>query len=191
LINDGGYKKAGFESYALPNDPLIKAISDEKALYNSLGTQTGDVTNFIALGTSGNGNLGEDYYFQNYYEQNKYRECISEGHLPTFRGVKLNEDDKIRRNILQFLKTYYYLNIKNFENKYKIEFKKYFAIELKLLKNFEDDGLVICSDEKIEITEIGVHFTPQIINVFDKFNRILSYEDQQNIIKRQIPRKAV
>ena len=190
LTNDGGYKKAGFESYALPNDPLIKAMNNEKALYNSLGTQTGDVTNFIALGTSGNGNLGEDYYFQNYYEQNKYRECIRQGQLPTFRGVKLDSDDKIRRNILQFLKTYYYLNITNFEKKFKINFKEYFEIELNLLKKFIDDGLVVANSTEIKITDIGVHFTPQIINVFDKYNKIQNYEDQKSIIEKQIPRTS-
>ena len=191
LTNVGGYKKAGFESYALPDDPLIKAMSNEKALYNSLGTQTGDVTNFIALGTSGGGCLGDDYYFQNYYEQNKYRECIRQGHLPTFRGTKLNPDDKIRRNILQFLKTYYYLNIENIEKKFQIDFKQYFGIELDLLKKLENDGLVVCDSKKIQITDIGIHFTPQIINVFDKYNRIETYEDQKNIIARQIPRTSV
>jgi oxygen-independent coproporphyrinogen-3 oxidase len=190
-MTDGCYKKAGFESYALPDDPLIKAMSNEKALYNSLGTQTGDVTNFIALGTSGGGCLGDDYYFQNYYEQNKYRECIRQGHLPTFRGTKLNSDDKIRRNILQFLKTYYYLNIANIEKKFQINFKKYFEIEFALLKKLENDGLVVCSNEKIQITDIGIHFTPQIINVFDKYNRIETYDDQKDIIARQIPRTSV
>tara|TARA_B100000214_G_C23964226_1_gene626904 strand:+ start:452 stop:1876 length:1425 start_codon:yes stop_codon:yes gene_type:complete len=188
LINDGGYKKAGFESYALPDDPLIKAMENEKALYNSLGTQTGDVTNFIALGSSGNGCLGDDYYFQNYYEQNKYRECIKNGDLPTFRGMKLNPDDKIRRDILQFLKTYYYLDMKNVEKKFNLNFKEYFEKEIQLLKKFEDDGLLINKDSKFQITEIGVHFTPQIINVFDKYNRIESYEDQKNIIEKQVPR---
>ena len=188
LIDDGGYKKAGFESYALPDDPLIKAMNDEKALYNSLGTQTGDVTNFIAIGSSGNGCLGNDYYFQNYYEQNKYRECIKNGDLPTFRGIKLNSDDKIRRNILQFLKTYYYIDKQSIEKKFNIDFKEYFEKEIQLIKNFENDGLVINEGSKIKITNIGVHFTPQIINVFDKYNRIETYEDQKSIIEKQVPR---
>ena len=34
------YTRAGFESYALQSDPLAKSIN-EKAVYNSLGTQKG------------------------------------------------------------------------------------------------------------------------------------------------------
>ena len=191
LTIDGGYNQAGFESYALPNDPLIKAMKNEQALYNSLGTQTGDVTNFIALGSSGNGCLGDDYYFQNYYEQNSYKKSLDEGEFPIFRGIKLNDDDKVRRSIIQFLKTYYYINISNFEKKFKIDFSTYFEKEILLLKNFINDGLVILSDGEIKVTETGVHLIPQIINVFDKYNRIESYVDQREIIQKQVPRLGI
>ena len=61
-----GYTRAGFESYALPSDPLSKSMEDKRAVYNSLGTQKGEATNFIAVGSSAHGVLNDDYYFQNY-----------------------------------------------------------------------------------------------------------------------------
>ena len=33
-LNNGGYKRAGFESYALPNDELAKAMENKDAYYN-------------------------------------------------------------------------------------------------------------------------------------------------------------
>ena len=71
-LMDAGYSRAGFESYALPGDPLAKSISDKKAVYNSLGTQKGEATNFVAVGSSAHGVLNDDYYWQNYYEPNLY-----------------------------------------------------------------------------------------------------------------------
>ena len=49
---DAGYTRAGFESYALPDDPLASSMKDKQAVYNSLGTQKGEATNFIAVGSS-------------------------------------------------------------------------------------------------------------------------------------------
>ena len=80
------------------------------------------------------------------------------------------------------------MNIANIEKKFQIDFKKYFEIQLDSLKSFEIDGLVVCNNEKIQITDVGINFIPQIINIFDKYNRIKNYQDQKDIIERQIPR---
>ena len=182
-----GYIQAGFESYALPNDPLTESMKNEKALYNSLGTQTGQVTNFIAFGSSGSGCLGNKYYFQNFYEANKYRQAIDNNEFPIFRGLSLNEDDKIRRWIIQFLKTYFYLNINKVEEQFNINFKMYFTDEIPYVMDFVKDGLLKFEDNIISITNVGVHFIPQIVNIFDKYNRIKNYKDQKEIIEKQIP----
>ena len=52
-----GYERAGFESYALPDDILAESMSKGEAYYASLGTQKGEVTNFIAVGSSAHGCL--------------------------------------------------------------------------------------------------------------------------------------
>ena len=87
-LMDAGYTRAGFESYALPGDPLAKSILDKKAVYNSLGTQKGEATNFIAVGSSAHGVLNDDFYWQNYYEPHLYREAIDNGLFPIYRGSK-------------------------------------------------------------------------------------------------------
>ena len=167
-----GYNRAGFESYALPNDPLDKSMKEKKAVYNSLGTQKGEAINFLAVGSSAHGCFGDDYYVQNYYEQNLYREAISKGNLPIYRGMKLGNDDKIRRNIVRDIRTYFNLNFKELNEKHKINFKEYFKKELSFLKEFEDDGLVNIKDDYLQLTELGEHFSPQIACVFDAYNKI-------------------
>ena len=56
------------------------------------------------------------------------------------------------------------------ETKFKIDFKNYFSKEINNLYEFEKDGLVKLSRDGMIITELGVNFSPQIANVFDKYN---------------------
>ena len=165
-----GYKKTGYESFALPGDPIEKNHQNKKTFYGPLGAQKGEVNNFIAVGSSAHGNLADDYYFQNYYEQNLYREAIDSGKFPIYRGFKLSKDDKVRRNIVKTLRTYFEIDFLSINNKFGINFNEYFKKNLIQLSSFVDDGLVKISDSSLSITELGVQFSPQIANVFDAYN---------------------
>ena len=170
---DAGYSRAGFESYALPGDPLAKSISDKKAVYNSLGTQKGEATNFIAVGSSAHGVLNDDYYWQNYYEPNLYREAIDNGLFPIYRGIKMSKDDAIRREVIRHIRTFFNVEFNFFEKKHNIKFKDYFSKELSNLKSFVNDELLELNESNIILTSLGEHFSPQVANVFD------TYDDQK------------
>jgi len=173
---DAGYSRAGFESYALPGDPLAKSISDKKAVYNSLGTQKGEATNFIAVGSSAHGVLNDDYYWQNYYEPNLYREAIDNGLFPIYRGIKMSKDDSIRREVIRHIRTFFNVEFNFFEKKHNIVFKDYFGKEINNLKSFADDGLLELNEHNIILTSLGEHFSPQVANVFDTYDDQKFYE---------------
>ena len=170
LLNKGGYSRAGFESYALPSDPLTKSMSEKKAVYNSLGTQKGEATNFIAVGSSAHGVLNDNYYFQNFYEQDLYRKALDEGKFPIYRGIKISNDDAIRREVIRHIRTFFNVEYSFFENKYKINFADYFAKEIMNLKVYENDELLIVNKNNFTLTDLGQHFSPQVANVFDTYN---------------------
>ena len=170
MLIKSGYKRAGFESYALPSDPLTKSMEDGKAVYNSLGTQKGEATNFIAVGSSAHGVLNDDYYFQNFYEQNLYREAIDNGRFPIYRGLKMKQDDVIRREVIRHVRTFFNIEFSFFEKKYELSFKEYFKKELKNLISFEKDQLIQINDNNVVLSPLGEHFSPQVANVFDVYN---------------------
>ena len=170
LLLDSDYKRAGFESYSLPNDPLTKSMNEKKAVYNSLGTQKGEATNFIAVGSSAHGVLNDQFYFQNFYEQNLYREALDNDKFPIYRGLKLTEDDALRREVIRHIRTFFNVEFDFFEKKYKKNFSSYFDKELSNLRAFEKDGLLKLSENNIVISPLGEHFSPQIANVFDIYN---------------------
>ena len=169
-LADAGYERAGFETYVLPDDPIAKAMKEKKALFNSLGTQKGAATNFVAIGSSGQGVLGSEYYSQNFYSLNEYKKCIDQGILPIYRGAKLSDDDKIVRHLMNDIRTYFEVDFETYKMKFKIDFKEYFSKEINFLSEFVNDNLVIILDSSLKVTELGTNFTHQIANVFDKYD---------------------
>ena len=169
-LSKAGYVRAGFETYVLPNDPIDIAMKEKKAYYNSLGVQKGAATNFVAIGSSAQGSLGDEYYSQNFYSINLYKKSLDEGKLPIYRGIKLSADDKIRRYLMNEIRTYFKIEFKEIEKLFKINFKEYFYKELTSLTEPVKDELVSISNESLIITELGKNFAPQIANVFDKYD---------------------
>ncbi len=173
---ENNYLRAGFESYALPNDPLSQSMKEKKAVYNSLGTQKGEATNFIAVGSSAHGVLNDMFYFQNFYEQNLYRDALAENKFPIYRGMRLSNDDVIRREVIRHIRTFFNVEFNFFEKKYEFIFKDYFKKELINLIPLQQDGLVNVNDNNIILTQLGEHLSPQVANIFDKYNDQKFYE---------------
>ncbi len=165
-----GYERVAFESYALPSDPMVNEAKKGKIHYGASGTQTGGRVNFVGVGSSTKGNLGDEYYSQSYYDLNAYKKCIDKGIFPTFRGMKLSKDDKIRQHATQQLRTYWKIDFKDFETRFGIDFKKYFSKEIENLSDMAEDELVIISNDYIEITKLGQDFAQFITNRFDVYD---------------------
>ena len=169
-LKEGGYIRVGFESYALPDDPMTKAFREGTAWYASTGHQPGGRVNYIAVGSSSKSNLGDDYYAQNFYDITAYKKCLDKGKFPIFRGMKLSKDDQIRQHATQHIKSFLGMDFKYFEEKFKINPKEYFSKEIEYLGEMIKDSLVTVSDDGIKLTEIGEEFSQNIANVFDNYD---------------------
>ena len=169
-FKNAGYIRTGFECYSLPNSPMTKAFLSGEAHYGASGHQPGGKVNFVAVGSSSMSNLGNDYYVQNFYDLNSYKKSLDLNKLPSFRGLKLNMDDKIRQHATQQIRSYFELDYKNFQKEFGINFKEYFHEEIKFLKEMENDGLLEIKKDMIKLTEIGCDFVQNIMNVFDKYD---------------------
>ena len=184
-LKAGGYIRTGFECYSLPGSPMTKAFDEGNAHYGASGHQTGGRVNFIAVGSSSMSNLGNDYYVQNFYDIPSYKKALDKDLLPSFRGMKLSNDDKIRQHATQQIRSYFKIDYKNFKEQFGINCKDYFENEIKFMKEMQSDGLVEISDESICLTEIGKDFTQNIMNVFDKYDPPnKSYTERLETIKK-------
>ena len=153
-LKAAGYIRTGFECYSLPDSPMTKAYEAGEAHYGASGHQPGGRVNFIAVGSSSMSNLGNDYYFQNFYDIPSYKKSLDKDLLPAFKGTKLNEDDKIRQYATQQIRSYFKSDYKNFNEQFNINFKRIFSNEIKFLDELEKDGLVEIQENNILVTEI-------------------------------------
>ena len=181
----GGYIRSGFECYSLPNSPMTKAFNDGEAHYGASGHQPGGRVNFVAVGSSSMSNLGNDYYVQNFYDIPSYKKALDQNKLPSFRGMRLNEDDKIRQHATQQIRSYFKIDYQNFNDQFGINAKEYFKDEINYMKEMKEDGLVKFDDNGIFLTEIGQDFTQNIMNVFDKYDPPgKSYTERLETVKK-------
>lgn len=184
-LKAGGYIRTGFECYSLPDSPMTKAFETGEAHYGASGHQPGGRVNFVAVGSSSMSNLGNDYYVQNFYDLPSYKKALDANRLPSFRGFKLNEDDKIRQHATQQIRSYFKIDFKNFKDQFNIDAQEYFKNEIDYMKEMKNDGLVEFKDDGIFLTEIGQDFTQNIMNVFDKYDPPnKSYKERLETVKQ-------
>jgi len=167
-LNDAGYVYIGMDHFAKPEDELTVAMQSGTLYRNFQGYSTHAGINLFAIGITSIGMLS-DIYVQNYKRLEDYYQSIDEGRLPVMRGVTLNEDDQLRREVITELMCNFRLNKSFFEEKYNIQFNDYFAEAFENLKSLEDDNLILLGEEQLQVTDIGRLLIRNIAMNFDYY----------------------
>jgi oxygen-independent coproporphyrinogen-3 oxidase len=174
-LSDAGYVYIGMDHFAKPDDELAVAQREGKLYRNFQGYSTHSDCDLVGLGVTSIGRVG-DAYMQNYKELDEYQACVTSGKLPVFRGVDLDEDDKLRRAVITQLICHFDLNFKKIEAEFNIDFAGYFADELQNLQAMQVDGLLSLNAEGINVLPGGRLLIRNICMVFDKY---LAQKQQQ------------
>jgi oxygen-independent coproporphyrinogen III oxidase len=169
-LTNAGYVYIGMDHFAKPEDELAVAQRQGRLHRNFQGYSTHSDCDLVALGLSAIGKIGPTYS-QNYRELEDYYETLDRDELPIMRGMELNTDDLVRRAIIQALMCHFELAKESFNNTYQIEFDRYFAVELKELREYEHEGLLEISQRSIKVTPKGRMLIRNICMVFDKYLR--------------------
>ena len=165
---NNGYKMVGMDHFAKPEDELFKALESGELHRNFQGYTTKGGADLIGIGVTSIGET-DDAYIQNYKDLKNYEKAIDEGRLPTFRGIILNEEDKIRKRIIMEMMANFSFDIKRFENETGIKFFDKFANEINEMQEFVDDGLVEITPEKITVSKTGTMLIRNIVLPFDEY----------------------
>ena len=168
-LTRAGYLYIGMDHFARPDDELAaaQARGQLSRSFQGYSTQPGDL---LGLGVSAIGQIGPAYY-QNLKELERYEETLDAGRLPVMRGVELTADDLARRAVIQALMCHFRVSIESIELAHLIDFKAYFAEELKALRPLADDGLVEIGPDWILVTPKGRLLVRAIAMVFDRYLR--------------------
>ena len=95
-----GYVAIGMDHFALPSDSLGQALEAGTLRRNFQGYTVLDADAVIGLGASSIGFVG-GAFCQNARKLSTWRAAIDAGRLPTVRGLRLTEDDLLRRRLIE------------------------------------------------------------------------------------------
>ncbi|MCX7088577.1 MAG: oxygen-independent coproporphyrinogen III oxidase [Methylococcales bacterium] len=167
-LSAAGYVYIGMDHFAKPDDELAIAQREGHLYRNFQGYSTRSDCDLVGLGITSIGRVG-DAYIQNVKNLDEYNKRIQQGKLPVFKGVELNNDDIIRRDVITQLICHFNLNFSSIEQRHGIVFNHYFAQELSLLTPMQADGLLKVSATAIEVLPAGRLLIRNICMVFDQY----------------------
>jgi oxygen-independent coproporphyrinogen-3 oxidase len=147
-----GYDFIGMDHFAKPNDELSIAQSNGSLHRNFQGYTTKGGCDLLGLGVSSISAIG-DSFSQNIKDLKPYYQAIDNQKHAQERGVSLSQDDIIRGDVIRELMCNLFLDKQKINTKYNINFDDYFYDDISLLATFIDDGLVVNTENTIEVNQ--------------------------------------
>ena len=167
-LTSAGYIYIGMDHFALPDDELVLARRDGTLQRNFQGYSTHRHCDLISLGVSSISHIG-NMFAQNAVTTMEYEAILESGTIPIRKGLAVDEDDLLRAEVIQALMCYDELNFDQFDRDHDIDFRDYFAEEIKRLQPLADDDLVVLSDDGVRITPKGRLLLRNIAMTFDRY----------------------
>ena len=162
-----GYRQIGLDHFAKPDDDMTLAL-DEGALQRNFQGYTTDVAQtLLGLGSSAIGSLAQGYV-QNSPSMRQYREAIQNGEFPIAKGIELNSEDRLRRNVIERLMCDLNVDLEDVASQFETALAG-FEEEKSILSAMEDDGIVELDAGRIRVTETGRPFVRSVCAVFDTY----------------------
>lgn len=167
LVTHHGYVQIGLDHFAKPDDAMAVALVEKRLNRNFQGYTTDTAETLIGFGASGIGSLPQGYV-ANVGEIHFYQQSIAEGRLPIQRGVAINDDDRLRRSIIERLMC-------DLEVDVDVQARNFgrsghdFDAEIESLAPMEQDGLIHRSGHKITVTTEGRTLVRAVGSAFDRY----------------------
>jgi len=113
------------DHFAKANDDLVIAQNTGTLHRNFQGYSTHADCDTIAMGITAISNIG-DNYSQNVRTIEDYAAQLKQNIIPIYRGLELEADDVLRKEIINQLLCHFVIDIKKLEEKWRFSFTAYF-----------------------------------------------------------------
>jgi len=166
---DSGYHSIGIDHFARPDDKLAKAQVAGKLWRNFMGYTEIQGLNMLSFGASAISEF-DDMFTQNITNPDDYVDRIENGKPTVVRGYMLDEDDRIRKQVINNLMCNLAVKLpENIGNS-----SEYTQAALKLaiddISQYESIGLLKSdSNSGFRVTELGKLFLRNIAMHFDRY----------------------
>ena len=167
-LTEAGYTFIGMDHFAKPEDDLSIALNEKRLYRNFQGYSTNAGADLYAMGITSISQFG-DVYTQNWKTEKEYYEALDSNIVPISKGYQMTEDDKLRKYVITKVMCDFELDFADVENKFSINFDKYFAWGLSNLPELIDDGLISLENRKLKVHEMGRLLIRNVAMNFDGF----------------------
>lgn len=178
LFEQAGYRLVGMDHFALPEDDLAIAQDNGTLHRNFQGYTLHGDADLIGMGVSAISQVGA-YYGQNFKAVPTWQDVVDQRQLPIERGYLLNRDEQIRRAVIMQLLCLMSLDFETLGEQWQIDIRDYFASELKVMQQYEREGLVELSNEGLRVTAPGRLVARSLAAVFDRTLQHHGHTDQR------------
>ncbi|HHJ16265.1 MAG TPA: oxygen-independent coproporphyrinogen III oxidase [Gammaproteobacteria bacterium] len=167
-LTSAGYQYIGMDHFALEDDELVQAQRTNTLHRNFQGYSTHSDSDLIAMGVSAISSMPGGYA-QNCLTVEEYSRELEASRLPIVRGVAINDDDRLRREVIQQLICNNTLDRGRIESEFGVDFGSYFSAELEQLEAMQQDELVTVGADRLDVTPRGRLLIRNICKVFDRY----------------------
>jgi len=161
-----GYDYVGMDHFALHDDSLAVARREGRLHRNFQGYTTRPDCDLLGLGVSAIAKVGPTFG-QNAKTLDEYYAAIEAGHFATQRGYSLDDDDRLRRDVIMALMCQGRVEFDAIEAKFGIDFATTFATELADLAALVEMDWVRIEPRAVQVTALGWYFVRSVSSVFD------------------------
>lgn len=169
VLTQSGYVAIGFDHYALPSDPMAQAARNGTLHRNFQGYTTDNAPILIGLGSSSISQFPQGHS-QNAPDITAYRRMVTDGRLPTVRGVRTSEDDRVRADVIERLMCDLRVDLDAVADRHGVS-GDLFNEDIENLAELRAYGLAEVDGHIVQITESGRPFVRIAAAAFDSYLR--------------------
>ncbi|MDR5897500.1 oxygen-independent coproporphyrinogen III oxidase [Halomonas vilamensis] len=166
MLTQAGYVHIGMDHFARPDDSLAVAQREGTLQRNFQGYSSHAQCDLVGLGVSAISRVN-DVYAQNPTDLARYEQALDAGQLATVKGLRLSQDDLIRRDVIERLMCDMQIDFAAVSQRWNIDAPRYFADTFARLEDAERDGLVVHEGNILRATPIGRLLIRHLAMAFD------------------------
>jgi oxygen-independent coproporphyrinogen-3 oxidase len=166
LLSSIGYQNIGLDWFLHTDDFYLQAKAAGLLYWSLLGFTDMRNPDVIGIGPGAISSVGE-FYAANESHWEVYQALLNQQKIPVARGIELEADDVLRREIMGMILAASCIRIAAIEEKWGIQFKRFFAYEIERLHDFEQQNWLEWQADSIRILVRGYHELTELCRLFD------------------------
>jgi oxygen-independent coproporphyrinogen-3 oxidase len=166
LLSVLGYQNIGLDWFLHSDDIWLQAKAAGLLRWSPLGYTDLPNPDVIGVGPGAISSVGE-FYAVNECRWQPYEALVMQRKIPVVRGIELEADDVLRREIMGMILSAACIRVAAIEEKWGIQFRTFFAHELEHLREFEQKNWLEWQADSIRIRAQGYRQLTELCRLFD------------------------